>query len=137
MSGLAQGITNERGELVGIVSDFELRRLKNIRYNMIARCTDPKHEGWRYYGKRGISVCERWRSSFDNFLRDMGPRPSNEHSIDRINNNGNYEPGNCRWATRPQQIGNRRTYFTVHAYGVEEAIAKFLEADRTWKAEQA
>jgi len=131
--GYAQGITNERGELVGI--DFELKRLKHVWYNMKRRCEDPKDRTYRYYGKRGIQVCERWKKSFDRWLEDMGVPPTKEHEIDRINNDGNYEPGNCRWATRQQQIDNRRTFFSVHAYGVEEAIRLFLEADRKWKAQ--
>lgn len=70
---------------------------------MRQRCTDPSASGYRYYGGRGITVCGRWRESFDAFLADMGPRPSPKHSIDRVNNNGNYEPGNCRWATAHEQ----------------------------------
>lgn len=76
---------------------------------MIRRCVDPKDAAFRNYGGRGIKVCKKWLNSFENFLADMGPRPSAEHSIDRIDNDGNYEPGNCRWATRMQQNGNQRT----------------------------
>ena len=81
-------------------------------HNMIARCIDPDHKTFRHYGARGIAVCGRWLNSFPSFLADMGPRPSPGHSIDRINNDGNYEPGNCRWGTRSQQSGNRRKKLT-------------------------
>jgi len=74
--------------------------------SMITRCTNPNRDGYRHYGGRGISVCERWRK-FENFLFDMGERPSGT-SIDRIDVNGNYEPGNCRWATQSVQVANRR-----------------------------
>lgn len=73
---------------------------------MIARCTNPKIDQYRYYGARGISVCDRWRNSYEAFRADMGERPAN-HTIDRINSDGNYEPGNCRWATPLEQSRNR------------------------------
>ncbi len=73
-----------------------------------ARCFNPGNIGYRYYGGRGITMCDRWRDSFEAFFADMGPRPSMAHTLDRINNAGNYEPGNCRWATWLQQAANRR-----------------------------
>jgi hypothetical protein len=76
---------------------------------MLARCYNPKASRYAYYGGRGIAVCDRWRTSFEAFLADVGPRPSAGHSIDRRHNDGHYEPGNARWATRAEQAGNKRS----------------------------
>lgn len=76
--------------------------------NIIQRCTNPKNPKYRYYGGRGITVCDKWRDSFDAFFLDVGARPSSELSLERKDNNGNYEPGNCVWDTWSAQQRNRR-----------------------------
>jgi len=75
--------------------------------DMRRRCRSPKDPGYQHYGGRGISVCKEWNESFHKFVADMGPRPAG-YVIDRINNDGNYEPGNCRWTTVLENARNRR-----------------------------
>lgn len=93
--------------------------------NMTQRCTNDKHPGFDNYGGRGITICARW-ASFENFLADMGERPEGT-SIDRIDNNGNYEPGNCRWATRRQQNQNQRGNRLISHGGETLRIGQWAE----------
>jgi hypothetical protein len=76
--------------------------------NMKLRCSTPSAKGYEHYGGRGISVCYRWESSFEAFIADVGFAPSNQHSIDRINPNGDYTPENCKWSTKAEQSRNTR-----------------------------
>lgn len=85
----------------------ERRKLYHIWRQMRQRCSNPSRPYYRHYGGRGIRVCDLWEKSFAAFERDMGPRPSPKHSIDRIDNDKGYEPGNCRWATPKEQTRNR------------------------------
>lgn len=94
-------------------------------YGMITRCTKPNCRSYPYYGGRGIKVCDRWLK-FENFLADMGRRPGNGYSLDRKNNDGNYEPGNCRWATKTEQNRNRRYASRPNPTGVTKVKQRFL-----------
>lgn len=83
---------------------------------MKQRCLNPSDGAWSRYGARGITVCQRWADSFEAFLEDMGPKPTPKHTIDRLRPTGNYEPGNCRWATKEQQGQENKTNLIPLAY---------------------
>lgn len=84
---------------------------------MIQRCHNPRAKDYARYGGRGIQVCERWRTSFEAFFADMGPRPSTEHAIDRLDNDGPYEPANCAWRTHSENSRNRRNTRHITCFG--------------------
>jgi hypothetical protein len=94
---------------------------------MIQRCTNPRAGGFRVYGGRGISVCDRWLHSFENFLADMGSKPSPHHSLDRIEGDADYEPGNCRWATAKEQANNISTNVRLTVFGETKTMSEWSD----------
>lgn len=110
----------------------ELKTKHNLSYtaeytawaSIIQRCENKKSKAFIYYGARGITVCEEWKNSFEAFYRDMGTRPSPQHSIDRKDNNGNYCKENCRWATKLEQANNKRSNVTYLYKGSKQTIAQ-------------
>ena len=94
---------------------------------MKQRCTDPDCNSYHRYGGRGIKICHRWVFSFLDFLQDMGQKPTPKHSIERKNNNGDYEPDNCVWATAKQQANNRRNNRVLTIDGKSQTVAQWAE----------
>ena len=111
--------------------------LHNVWVSMWARCTKPETKSFPAYGGRGIKVCDRWRD-FDLFAEDMGPRPAGDYQIDRVDNDGDYEPDNCRWATRHQQSRNRRSTLMITLMGrtqcAKDWAAEFGLKEHTFRA---
>lgn len=101
--------------------------------NMIDRCTNPKCKRYNYYGGRGIQVCVEWRRDFNAFLQDVGPKPGNSYTLERKDVDGNYEPGNVRWATKKEQARNTRRTIWVRVTAGEledEALPLVVAAER-------
>lgn len=111
--------TSEATKTHGASKSAEYR----IWNGMKNRCLDKSNVNFDRYGGRGITVCARWLNSFEAFLADMGQRPSSKHSIDRINNNGNYEPGNCRWATAKEQANNTSANVLLTINGLTKPLS--------------
>ncbi len=93
---------------------------------MRQRCNDPNHIQYKDYGGRGITVCSRW-DEFELFLQDMGPRPSANHDIDRIDNDAGYGPDNCRWVTHQENCRNKRTNVVLAAHGKRQTLAAWAD----------
>lgn len=101
----------------------------NVWVKMKGRCQDPGNNRYRYYGGRGIRVCERWDESFINFLQDVGERPlgPTRFTLDRIDQNGHYEPGNVRWATYSEQARNYGRNIMLSLNGVTQCLSDWAE----------
>jgi hypothetical protein len=93
----------------------------SIWCNIKNRCNNKNDINYVYYGARGIKICNRWKNSFIDFLTDMGRAPSKHHTVDRINNNSDYKPSNCRWATRKEQSNNKRNNIMIG----DETLAQY------------
>lgn len=91
------------------------------------RCYSHKNHKYPIYGGRGITMCDKWRLSYVEFLKDVGRAPTKSHSIDRIKVNGNYEPGNCKWSTPKEQARNTRRFFMVEVNGVSKMLSEWCE----------
>jgi len=128
--------------------------LFSVWTGMLQRCNDPNTKNWARYGGRGIQVCQRWRKAFESFKIDMGPTYLKSLVLDRIDNNGNYKPGNCRWVTPAVRSQNRRStkltllaakvikhcefpgfsYVDIgKAFGVKGRVVAHIKGNRTWK----
>lgn len=122
----ARKAVGERNRKHGLHSSRAAQHpLFNVWRSMRRRCCKPTHPQFFRYGARGIKVCERWMTSFANFVSDMGPRPERGLSIERIDNNGNYTPENCRWATVGEQANNRRTNKRLTVGGASKTVSQW------------
>lgn len=95
--------------------------------SLIDRCHNENNRHYKNYGGRGIAVCKRWRDKFENFINDMGPRPSPSHTVERKNNSCGYSPFNCRWATRKEQQNNMRTNRLVTLKGRTQTVSQWAD----------
>lgn len=119
-------MTNSSKADLGASAREQHRKTKTPEYQawtaMKVRCYAPSNPNYYKYGARGIKVCDRWRSSFSNFLEDMGKKPTPKHTLDRLDNDADYTPENCHWATPYQQTHNRRSTRAYRRRGTNEYI---------------
>lgn len=117
-------LKNNPGAKTHAMSEFKEYK---IWTDIKKRCYNKKAWNYMYYGGRGIKMCFRWDESFKNFYEDMGKRPSDYHSIDRIDNDGDYEPNNCKWVTKKEQANNRSNNVTIQFMGERYTIQQLSE----------
>lgn len=117
-------LDRERLTTHGMTNSVEYAAWKS----MIGRCMRPQNKNYKFYGARGVTICNHWLESFENFYADVGPRPSADHSLDRYpDNKGNYEPGNVRWATIQQQGRNKRSNRIINFQGHRMSLVEACE----------
>lgn len=116
-------VTRERSVTHGMTGNQTYMSWQGMKL----RCLNLNHPCSKEHGRRGVTICPQWIESFETFLKDVGERPSKHHTIERIDNNGNYEPGNVKWATKKEQGRNRRTNVLVEINGVKKCIAEWAE----------
>ena len=112
---------------VGRTHGMRYTRVYSIWHGMKQRCMNPRAKEYKWYGARGITVCDSWQQSFEAFYADMGEPPSDAHTIERADVNGNYEPGNCYWATVVEQSVNRRDNVYLEHNGVRQTISQWAD----------
>lgn len=120
-----RSVTHGRAKRKATLPEYE------VWVQMKGKCFRQTHEAYKNYGARGITVCEEWRNNFQAFYDHVGPRASPKHTIERINNNGNYEPGNVKWATRHEQNRNQRSNVYLTVDGVTKCVADWEASSGT------
>jgi hypothetical protein len=124
---LQKELTIARSTIHGHSKREEMTDTYNIWCGIKARCFNENEPAYKNYGARGITMCDRWNDSYESFLEDMGERPSKKHSIDRIDNEKGYEPGNCKWATRAEQARNNRRNVWIEYNGQKKTLCDWAD----------
>lgn len=127
---LRSELSSKRMTTHGATKNYKISKEFSTWCSIKQRCLDKNSKSYENYGGRGIKICDRWLNSFENFLNDMGEKPSNKHSIDRIDVNGNYEPNNCRWATQKEQMRNVRHNVILEYNNTKMTMAEASEKSK-------